>query len=75
MYPIVQPGALVLIDESRRKIVNSGWTNEHERPIYFFELRGGYASAGVRCMGANWSCSRIPRHVPARGLPIPAEST
>jgi transcriptional regulator with XRE-family HTH domain len=43
MYPIVQPGALVLIDENRRKILNSGWTNEHERPIYFFELRGGYA--------------------------------
>jgi transcriptional regulator with XRE-family HTH domain len=42
MYPIVQPGALVLIDESRRKIVNSGWTNEFERPIYFFEHRKGF---------------------------------
>ncbi len=35
MYPILQPGALVLIDESRRKIVNTGWTNEFDRPIYF----------------------------------------
>jgi transcriptional regulator with XRE-family HTH domain len=43
MYPIVQPGALVLIDDSRRKIVNSGWSNEFERPIYFFEHRQGYA--------------------------------
>jgi len=41
MYPILQPGALVLIDESRRKIVNSGWNNEFERPIYFLEHRGG----------------------------------
>lgn len=43
MYPIVQPGALVLIDERRRKILNSGWSNEFERPIYFFEHRKGFA--------------------------------
>jgi hypothetical protein len=45
MYPLLAPGALVLIDESRRKIVNSGWTNEFERPIYFFEHRNGYSCA------------------------------
>lgn len=43
MYPILQPGSLVLIDENRRKAVNSGWTNEYDRPIYFFEHRQGYA--------------------------------
>jgi transcriptional regulator with XRE-family HTH domain len=42
MYPIVQPGSLVLIDESHRKIVSSNWSNEFERPIYFLEHRGGY---------------------------------
>jgi transcriptional regulator with XRE-family HTH domain len=42
MYPLVQPGALVMIDESRRKILNSGWANEFERPIYFLEHRGGF---------------------------------
>lgn len=42
MYPIVQPGALVMIDETRRKIVNTGWSNEYDRPIYFFEHRQGY---------------------------------
>ena len=41
MYPILQPGALVLIDESHRKIVNSGWSNEFDRPIYLLEHRGG----------------------------------
>ncbi len=35
MYPIMQPGALVLIDEGRRKIVNSNWSSEFERPVYF----------------------------------------
>ena len=42
MYPIVQPGALVMIDESHRKIVNSGWSSEFERPIYFLEHRRGF---------------------------------
>lgn len=43
MYPVLLPGSLVLIDETKRKIVNTGWTNEFERPIYFFEHRDGYA--------------------------------
>lgn len=42
MYPIVQPGALVLIDESRRKVVEGNWASEFERPIYFLEHRAGY---------------------------------
>jgi transcriptional regulator with XRE-family HTH domain len=42
MYPLVRPGALVLIDETRRKILNSGWKTEFERPIYFFEHRAGF---------------------------------
>lgn len=42
MYPILQPGSLVLIDESKRKPLNSGWSNEFDRPIYFLEHRNGY---------------------------------
>ncbi len=42
MHPLVSPGSLVLIDETKRKIATSGWTNEFERPIYFFERREGY---------------------------------
>ena len=43
MYPMLQPGSLVQIDESRDEIQNSGWSSEYERPIYFFDLRDGYA--------------------------------
>jgi transcriptional regulator with XRE-family HTH domain len=43
MYPLLQPGSFVIIDESRRKIANSGWNNEFERPIYFLESRQGWA--------------------------------
>lgn len=42
MYPLLQPGSLVLIDDARRKVVNDGWSNEFERPIYFVEHRDGY---------------------------------
>jgi len=42
MYPLIQPSSLVLIDESRRKVINDGWTNEFDRPIYFLEHRKGY---------------------------------
>jgi hypothetical protein len=43
MYPIISPGALVVLDETRRRVINSGWNNEFERPVYFFEHRAGYA--------------------------------
>lgn len=41
MYPILQPGALVLIDETQRKIAHAGWSSEFDRPIYFLEHRAG----------------------------------
>ena len=45
MYPILSPGALVVIDDSRRRIASGGWNNEFDRPIYFLEHRSGYACA------------------------------
>jgi transcriptional regulator with XRE-family HTH domain len=50
MYPLIQPGSLVLIDEEQRKVVNSGWSNEFERPIYFFETRAGFACSWCTLM-------------------------
>ncbi|MCU1237226.1 MAG: family transcriptional regulator [Candidatus Solibacter sp.] len=42
MHPVLHPGALVLIDEGRRRIATSGWTTELDRPIYFLEHRTRY---------------------------------
>jgi transcriptional regulator with XRE-family HTH domain len=42
MFPIIPPGSLVVIDDSKRRVANSGWTTEFERPIYFLEHREGY---------------------------------
>jgi hypothetical protein len=43
MYPLLQPGTFIMIDDTQRKISSSGWNNEFERPIYFLEHRKGYA--------------------------------
>ena len=43
MFPLIPPGSLVVIDEMRSRVVNSGWNSEFERPIYFVEHREGYA--------------------------------
>ncbi len=43
MYPLLQPSSLILVDESKRRVIMSGWLNEFERPIYFFEHRDGFA--------------------------------
>jgi transcriptional regulator with XRE-family HTH domain len=42
MHPIIRPGSFVQIDESRKNIKDSGWTNEFDRPIYFIEHRSGF---------------------------------
>ena len=42
MDPVLPPGSLVAIDDRRRKIATSGWSNELDRPIYFLEHRSGY---------------------------------
>jgi transcriptional regulator with XRE-family HTH domain len=42
MVPLLRPGSIVQIDDSRRKIQNSGWLTEYDRPIYFLELRYSY---------------------------------
>src|SRR5438477_1711403 len=53
MYPLIPPGSLVLIDESRRKVASTGWTTEFERPIYFFEHRNGFACGWCTLNGAQ----------------------
>ena len=42
MYPLLHPGSLLVIDETRRKVAAEGWSSELERPIYFMEHRDGY---------------------------------
>jgi transcriptional regulator with XRE-family HTH domain len=55
MFPILRPGSLVLIDESRRKIARGGWSNEFDRPIYFLEHRQGFLCGWCALAGGRLS--------------------
>ena len=41
MYPLIPPGSLVQVDESKCRIQKGQWKSEYERPIYLVETRGG----------------------------------
>lgn len=51
MYPLLRPGSFVLIDEKLRDIRASQWRTEIDRPIYFIELRSGYACCWCEMRG------------------------
>jgi transcriptional regulator with XRE-family HTH domain len=53
MHPVIQPGALVLIDETRRKIQNTGWTGDFDRPIHLVETHEGYALGWCALVGGH----------------------
>ena len=42
MAPLLRPGSIVLVDGRVRKIENNEWTTEHDRPMYFVEIRDGF---------------------------------
>jgi len=42
MYPILQPGSFVQVDETKNKVGEGIWRSEFERPIYFVEMREGF---------------------------------
>jgi len=43
LYPLLRPGSFVKIDPRVRRIQPMRWRTEFDRPIYFVELRDGYA--------------------------------
>jgi len=59
MYPIIRPGSIVQIDQKQKKVV-SNWQNEHERPIYFIELRGEYVCSWCEMQGGYLSAVPHP---------------
>ncbi len=60
MYPIIRPGSIVEIDQNQRKIASVKWQNEHERPIYFIELRGEYICSWCEMRGGYLSAIPHP---------------
>lgn len=48
MGPLLRPGSLVVVDTRLRQVRTGGWRNEHERPVYFLELRDSYRCGWCR---------------------------
>jgi hypothetical protein len=51
LYPLLRPGSFVQIDDHQTKIQKPPWRTEFERPIYFIELRDGYACSWCELQG------------------------
>src|SRR5438045_3389958 len=51
MYPLLRPGSFVQIDPHLRKVQSRPWRTELDRPIYFVELRDGYACCWCELQG------------------------
>ncbi len=51
LHPMIRPGAFVQIDDEDTRIDPEPGDNEFERPIYFFQLRDGYAYGWCRLDG------------------------
>jgi transcriptional regulator with XRE-family HTH domain len=42
MVPLLRPGSVVLVDTTVREMEDDCWTCEHDRPMYFVDVRTGY---------------------------------
>lgn len=51
MYSRIRVDALVLLEETKRRVAINGWVSEFERPIYFFAYREGFASGWCHLAG------------------------
>lgn len=45
MVPLLRPGSIVLVDTRFRQIEDECWATEHDRPLYFVDIRTGYRCA------------------------------
>jgi hypothetical protein len=75
MYPLLPPGTFVQVDESKNKVVESGWRTEYERPIYFVETRAGHTCCWCTLAREELILQPHPLSpVPARILKFPQEA-
>jgi hypothetical protein len=53
LYPLIRPGSFVEIDERQNKVKPGNWKDEFDRPIFFVELRDGYACSWCELDGSQ----------------------
>jgi transcriptional regulator with XRE-family HTH domain len=75
MFPLLRPGALLMIDPERRRVVQDGWKNEFDRPVYFVELRDGYRCAWCQVDGSRLTLIPHPvSNVPIKSFNLATEA-
>jgi transcriptional regulator with XRE-family HTH domain len=74
--PIIRPGAFVQIDPEQNKVIRGMWPSEHERPVYFVELRDNrYAVCWCELEGNHLLLLPSPKSpVPIRHLRYPQDA-
>lgn len=53
LYPLLRPGSFVQIDDQQQRVETFAWRTELDRPIYFIELRDGYACSWCDVQGSE----------------------
>jgi transcriptional regulator with XRE-family HTH domain len=51
--PIIRPGSFVQIDSRQRTVPPPNWHDEHDRPVFFFELRDRYVCSWCELHGSQ----------------------
>jgi transcriptional regulator with XRE-family HTH domain len=55
LFPLIRPGSFVEINPRQNRVRPTLWTGEHDRPIYFVELRDTYACSWCQLDGRQLS--------------------
>jgi hypothetical protein len=73
--PIIRPASLVQIDPRQTKITTGNWHSDHDRPIYFFELRDRYVCSWCELNGGQLILIPSPQsRLPARHVRYPGDA-
>jgi len=75
MFPIIRPASFVQIDSRQAKITTPYWHSDHDRPIYFFELRDRYVCSWCELDGNRLILIPSPQsRLPARHIRYPGDA-
>jgi len=74
--PLIRPGAFVQIDPQQNEVTKEMWPSEHERPVYFVELRDNrYACSWCELEGNHLLLVPSPKSpVPIRHFRYPQDA-
>ena len=77
LYPIIRPGAFVRIDPRQKKVLSVHWHSDHDRPIFFVELRERYVCSWCEMHDGRLILipSQQSKRLRAQHVRYPAEAT